>query len=1356
MFSTRFNLLLFILICAFTRNVQAQCSANMPFSNLSVCAGSDASIPIELSGVAPFVINYQINGVPAPPVTAPTADFELLIPNITQTLSVQLTLVVDGTGCEATGTGGALIQLFPTISATLSTTGVTCATGNDGVIQVNTNGGTPPYTYAWSAGQTTGPVLSGLDVGNYAVTITDANGCTRAYTANLGNMLPSFQYTVTPAACNMSNGAINVTLASPTMFNVWSNGASTEDLVNIPAGTYILISTESVSGCIKQEEIIVPEIPPYVSSTTITPANCSGQGVGAYSVVVAGGTPPYTYLWSNGATTPGITNLFAGTYTVTITDAAGCTASVFGNVTATGNVFLNATVQQPTCNNPDGAINLTVSGGTGPFSYLWSNGATTQDLTGVGTGTYTVTVTEGGGCTNTLSKTLVPYTVGSVASLVNCLNNIDLVITGGTAPYTYEWSNGATTEDLSGVPGGPYTVTVTDALGCIVVQPLSGITIAPQTATISVNTNACSGGLSAQMSGVQPNNTSFLWSTGATTRLLSNIPAGDYSVTTTATISGCTATATFTATQAFSNSFLTLSTIPTQISCFGNNNGAIGLAVTGAFPPFTYNWSNGATTESINNLQQGQYVVTVTDANGCTIARGQNIFQPAVLTATWHVLNPSCSTDVGSVSLVVSGGTAPYAFSWTNGTNIIANTQHLNNITDGTYRVTITDANGCTFVSPDIVVQSPVFLAEIETLSTQCNSATLTVQVTGNAPFQFAWSGPNGFSAFSQNIIVQFSGTYTVIVTNANGCTTQSTIEVYLAGNGPCGYISGKVARDESANCVLDVGEPGLGGWLVRAESAPGTFYGVSNTQGDYWIGVPTGDYSVVTLPPNALWETCLPSPIVTVNMPNDTIEGIDLPVKPVYLCPSLSVSIASGLLRRCMMGTYYVDYCNQGTTDGTDVFVLVTLDPFMTPFFSSLPYVDLGGGVFRFEIGDLEAGACDYFVLNVQVSCDAVLGQTHCTEAHIFPDGNCIPSNSSWSGASLRLTGQCSSDSLRFTIKNIGTGDMPASSDYIVVEDAVMLMRAPFQLPAGDSAIVTLPANGSTWRVEVEQEPFHPGLSAPALSIEACSGTASFSTGFVTQFPNDEQDPWVDIDCKQNVGAFDPNDKQGFPNGYGAEHYIRPGIELEYTIRFQNTGTDTAFTVRIADTLSSWLDAGTIRPGPGSHPYRFNLTGPGYAEFLFENIMLPDSNVNQEGSNGFVKFSIYPRADAPLETLIENTAAIYFDFNAPVITNTTRHRLGENFLMTVGAWQPKRPEYQVLVSPNPFSETARLEVKGLSSSQPVHLQVFDLQGNILHDKTAPGPILDLKKGSLPTGIYLFRLDQKGVLIGSGKLVVRD
>jgi uncharacterized repeat protein (TIGR01451 family) len=414
-----------------------------------------------------------------------------------------------------------------------------------------------------------------------------------------------------------------------------------------------------------------------------------------------------------------------------------------------------------------------------------------------------------------------------------------------------------------------------------------------------------------------------------------------------------------------------------------------------------------------------------------------------------------------------------------------------------------------------------------------------------------------------------------------------------------------------------------------------------------------------------------------------------------------------------------------------------------------------LGGGVLQFNIGDLAAGQCGYFNLGVQVSCNAVLGQTHCTEAHIYPDGNCIPSNSSWSGASLRVTSHCNADTVHFTIKNVGDGDMNATSNYIVVEDAVMLMSAPFELGAGDSTIVAVPANGSTWRVEVQQVPFHPGFSAPALSVEGCSNTASFSTGFVTQFPNDEQDAWIDIDCKQNVGSWDPNDKQGFPIGYGSERYIRPGTELEYTIRFQNTGTDTAFTVRVADTLSTWLDVATIRPGASSHPYRFNLTGPGYAEFLFENIMLPDSNVNVEGSNGFVKFSIYPKADAPLETLIENTANIYFDQNEAVVTNTTRHRLGENFV-TVGLWQPQRPQYEVLVSPNPFGETARLEVKGLESTLPIHLQVMDLRGKIVRDETSAGTTILLKKGNLPAGMYLFKLDQKGAPVGSGKLIVKD
>jgi uncharacterized repeat protein (TIGR01451 family) len=316
------------------------------------------------------------------------------------------------------------------------------------------------------------------------------------------------------------------------------------------------------------------------------------------------------------------------------------------------------------------------------------------------------------------------------------------------------------------------------------------------------------------------------------------------------------------------------------------------------------------------------------------------------------------------------------------------------------------------------------------------------------------------------------------------------------------------------------------------------------------------------------------------------------------------------------------------------------------------------------------------------------------------------------------------------------------------------MLMAAPIQLDAGEFAIVSVPANGSTWRIEVEQEPYHPGLSYPALSLEGCTTGSSFTTGFVTQFQTDDADAFVDIDCRENTGSYDPNDKQGFPKGYGAQHYIRPGTPLEYQIQFQNTGNDTAFTVRIVDTLSAWLDPATFRAGSSSHPYSWDLSGNGNLTFLFQNILLPDSNVNEAASHGFVKFTIQHRSDAPLETVIKNTANIYFDFNDAIVTNTTSHRLGENFV-TVGLWQPQRPEYAVLVSPNPFAETAILEVKGLRQNSPLHLQVFDLQGKLQMELDTESSAFQLRRGNLSTGTYLFRIDQAGKTVGNGRLIIQ-
>jgi uncharacterized repeat protein (TIGR01451 family) len=286
-----------------------------------------------------------------------------------------------------------------------------------------------------------------------------------------------------------------------------------------------------------------------------------------------------------------------------------------------------------------------------------------------------------------------------------------------------------------------------------------------------------------------------------------------------------------------------------------------------------------------------------------------------------------------------------------------------------------------------------------------------------------------------------------------------------------------------------------------------------------------------------------------------------------------------------------------------------------------------------------------------------------------------------------------------------------------------------------------------------MEQEPFHPGNSAPAISVEGCTTGSTFSTGFVTQFPTDDEDIFLDILCVENTGSFDPNDKQGFPKGYGDAHYIRPGTPLEYMIRFQNTGNDTAFTVRVVDTLSAWLDPTTLRPGAASHPFTWSLGGAGVLTYTFDQILLPDSNINEAASHGFLKFTIHPKADAPLETLVENTAEIYFDFNAPVVTNTTYHRLGENFI-SVGTWQPKQASYSISVVPNPMTTDAVLGIKGLRREGDLQLLVYDLQGKPVLAMDSATAQFQLKKGSLTAGIYLFRVEQAGVMLGSGKLVV--
>lgn len=400
---------------------------------------------------------------------------------------------------------------------------------------------------------------------------------------------------------------------------------------------------------------------------------------------------------------------------------------------------------------------------------------------------------------------------------------------------------------------------------------------------------------------------------------------------------------------------------------------------------------------------------------------------------------------------------------------------------------------------------------------------------------------------------------------------------------------------------------------------------------------------------------------------------------------------------------------------------------------------------------------AAGSFLAYVTLDCDStVLGQAHCSEAHIFPDVFCFAPDPGWDGASVQVEANCTADSVIFKIRNLGLGDMAEPQGFIVIEDQILQLQGEFQLNLGADSLVAFAANGATFRMQADQSPGHPGNSQPSVAVEGC-GVSPFSTGFVVDYPLNDADLFVDTDCRENIGSFDPNDKQAFPVGFGEQHFIEPGTDIEYLIRFQNTGTDTAFTVTVRDTLSEFLDPTSIELGAASHPYRYELYGGGILKFTFEKILLPDSNVNEALSHGFVKFRAKQREKNTLGITIENRAGIYFDFNAPVLTNTVLHTLADNFIFidSVSSVQPGTAlQPSVRVYPNPFDETALFELKNVQAKH-LTFSLFDVNGRLVRQSGFDQNKFQFERDGLPSGVYFFQIQSPGTMAARGKLILR-
>jgi hypothetical protein len=732
------------------------------FSFASICSGGAVTANAS-GGTGPYTYNWGNGRVGATQTGLTAAGYNVI--------------VTDSKGCSVYR----FVNVPAAFTAGLRIGELVCFGDCDAAIDALPQGGTGPFTFRWNTGATTGFII-GIPSGTYSVTITDANGCTASTTGTVANP-PSVTLTTTSVAPTCAGGGnngsatVSATGGRPPFTYRWSNGQIGTTASGLGAGTYFVTATDA-KGCNKTAQVVLTSGASFNLIATSTNASCGGSN-GSATVAVTGGVPPFTYLWNTNATTQSISNLTAGSYTVTVKDNSGCSSSATTTVNAVGNLSITLTSTNAACGIANGTVTATPTSGTAPFRYLWSNGATTQTIGTLAAGTYTVTVTDASGCTASGQKSITQTTsfdvsldARNVACNGGASGQISAMVMGGSAPYTYSWSNGGNTAVLVNLVANTYTVTVTDASGCTAIK--SGTVSQPSllTASIAATMTSCgvaNGGATVTASGGTPNYT-YAWTNGGTTAAISGLGAGSYTVSVT-DANGCRATASTTITA---STTLDATGTVTNVRCNGTNTGGVALTVTGSSGTVTYIWNTGATTPSVSNLAAGNYSVTINDTRNCSIIKQFTVGQPAAFTASVSGTMSACGSSNGTAIATPTGGTAPFTYRW----NTNATTASISGLAAGTYLVTVTDANLCTASSSITITPSTAVNLTLTPTAARCNgvsngSATSTV-TGGTQPYTYLWS--NGATTSSISNVA--AGNYLLTVNDAVGCSTSQVVTI--------------------------------------------------------------------------------------------------------------------------------------------------------------------------------------------------------------------------------------------------------------------------------------------------------------------------------------------------------------------------------------------------------------------------------------------------------------------------------------------------------------------------------------------------------------------------------------------------
>ncbi len=602
---------------------------------------------------------------------------------------------------------------------------VDCFGDGNGLISASAIGGAGDYVFALDNNLSNPDGLfSGLSGGNYLLTVEDSWGCPNSIniTINEPDNLTAVEEILNHVSCfGAGDGSATLTImggTAPYMVD-WSNGQQQDTATNLLPGSHFVFVTDD-NGCTENFNFQISQPTEIILTTFAQNVGCNGANTGSASVQAEGGVAPYFFTWdanAGNATTSTVNNLAAGTYTVAVNDANGCIALADIYIDQTAGLITSFFSTDVSCfDSNDGTASVLVSGGNTPYSYIWNNGESSMDITGLSAGTYIVTITDAFGCSGIDSVSIgmpPPLELNLLATDALCANDpsgsVSGEVLGGTLPYTYQWDNGQSSPDLQNAFAGTYCLTIIDANDCLVTECVNVAEPIGMTLTATLSNAACN---SAEgmidlhvVGGVFPYQ--FLWSNGLDTEDASNLLPGDYSVTVTdANNCSSSLSETILETTAIAVDFST-----TDILCNGENTGSIQINVTGGSGSYSYNWvgPDGYSSSIVNptDLFAGIYSLEIEDTDGCAFSAAVEIFEPNdVLDASFSVDDVSCpGNSDGSISLEPMGGSPPYSFSLDN--NVFLGNPNLIALSPGLYNVFVKDNSGCLLEIPDILVEEP-------------------------------------------------------------------------------------------------------------------------------------------------------------------------------------------------------------------------------------------------------------------------------------------------------------------------------------------------------------------------------------------------------------------------------------------------------------------------------------------------------------------------------------------------------------------------------------------------------------------------------------------------------------------------